>query len=242
MKTAFFSDVHANLEALLAVMKDAETEGVKKYYFLGDAVGYGPNPNECLEIICNNASICLMGNHDYAALGLLDTSCFNDYAKQAIDFTERVLTEDNKRRLANFELEYIYDDFHLVHSTPKIPNHWDYILTMEDAEANFPYTKKNICLIGHSHFPVIIEKANGSEAKLLGGNEVKIDKTKKYIINIGSVGQPRDNNPDSCYLIYDTKSKTARLKRVGYDIKLTQKKMEEAGLPKYLIERLGKGR
>ncbi|MBD3170101.1 MAG: metallophosphoesterase [candidate division Zixibacteria bacterium] len=242
MKIAFFSDVHANLAALKAFRDDIRGEKVDKVFFLGDAVGYGPNPNECLEIVCGISEVCLMGNHDYAALGLLDTSGFNQYAREAIDFTERILTEENKSRIAEFELEYQYEDFHMVHSTPEEPGQWDYIVTLEDADVNFGFVKRRICLIGHSHYPAIICKDNGAPPALIKEQSVKLDKKKSYIINIGSVGQPRDNDPRSCYLIYDTKKREARLKRVEYDIADTQNRMREVGLPDYLINRLEKGR
>jgi len=242
MKIGFFSDVHANLEALTAVLENARSEKVDKLFFLGDAVGYGPNPNECVELICANASACLMGNHDYAALGMLDTSSFNRYAKEAIDFTQAVLTKQNRNCLMEFEREYLFEDFHMVHSTPTKPNQWDYIITLDDAEQNFPTLKRRIGLIGHSHFPAIVCKANGSFPVLVRSDSIKIEKDQQFIINIGSVGQPRDNNPDSCYMLYDSPSNMARLKRVKYDIKITQDKMSKAGLSEYLINRLEKGR
>lgn len=242
MRLAFFSDVHANLEALEAFLRDAADEKVDKLHFLGDAVGYGPDPNECVKKICEVSGIRLMGNHDYAAMGLLDTSSFNQFAQEAIDYTRRVLSEESIALMADFSLEETIDDFHLVHATPERPHQWDYIVTLEDAAVNFPHIRKRVCLIGHSHYPAIISRNNGASPILVHEDSIKIKKKQEYIINIGSVGQPRDSNPRSCYLIYDSKEKTARLKRVEYDIAATQKKMADAGLPEYLITRLAKGR
>ncbi|MCP4634371.1 MAG: metallophosphoesterase family protein [candidate division Zixibacteria bacterium] len=242
MKIAFFSDVHANLEALKAVLSDAQSEKVDKMFFLGDAVGYGPDPNECVELIAENAETCLMGNHDYAALGLLNTINFNSYAQQAIEYTQRVLTRENKEKIADFELEAFFKEFHMVHATPEHPNQWDYIVSLEDAEENFPHIKKQICLIGHSHYPAIICNSNGSAPEIIRDTSIRLDKKNKYIVNIGSVGQPRDRNSASCYLIYNSKGRTIKLQRVSYNFKLTQEKMAKAELPEYLITRLEKGK
>ncbi|MBD3233103.1 MAG: hypothetical protein GF315_05210 [candidate division Zixibacteria bacterium] len=242
MRIGFFSDVHANLPALQAFLEDSKSENLDELYFLGDAVGYGPDPNECVELIVENAQKCLMGNHDYAALGLMETTCFNNFAEEAIEFTQKTLSPKNRQVMMDFELECFLKDFHLVHATPLKPNHWDYIMTLEDAEDNFPHVKRLVCLIGHSHFPVIVAKENGTMSEIVHDTSVRIEKENKYIINIGSIGQPRDKNPDSCYLIYDSDKREAKLKRVKYDIKATQKRMRDVGLPDYLIQRLEKGR
>ncbi|MCP3683719.1 MAG: metallophosphoesterase family protein [bacterium] len=240
MKLGFFSDVHSNLEALKAVLADAESEKLDRLYFLGDAVGYGPNPNKCVELIYNNADVCLMGNHDHAALGLTNMDCFNRYARTSIEFTKRILTRKSKDLLGSFIFEHISDDFHLVHSSPLYPKHWEYITSIQEVSRNFPFLKSDICIIGHTHSPkVFCREEKGDIIQELHVDIRKLSERKRYIINVGSVGQPRDNNPDSCYLIYDTESRIINFKRIPYDFKKTQKKMAKAGLPDFLIERLG---
>lgn len=242
MRYGFFSDVHSNLEALKAVAEDFQKEELKKVFFLGDAVGYGPDPNECLSIIDKLTDVKLMGNHDYAALGLMETDFFNEYAQQAMEWTKSVLTEESLKMLSGFAMDFGFDESYLVHSTPKEPQEWNYIFDLDDAEENFSFFSKQICVIGHSHFPAIIKKFNGRRCFLHEENRTGIEREFKYIINIGSVGQPRDGSNKACYLIYDTDEKIATLKRLPYDFKKTQAKMKKRGLPEFLIDRLAAGR
>lgn len=242
MKYGFFSDVHSNEEALAAVAKDFEEQKLDKIYFLGDAVGYGASPNECVKLISQVSTKCLMGNHDYASLGLLDTDFFNQYAKDSINWTKTILNDKSLEILSNYLLCCKQGDFHMVHSTPKEPENWHYILNLSEAEENFSYFTKRVCLIGHSHRPVIIKKYKDRHCFIHNDTCVQIEEEFKYMINIGSVGQPRDGNNQACYLIYDADNKTAQLRRVAYDIKKAQRKMKKANLPQYLIERLALGR
>jgi predicted phosphodiesterase len=242
MKYGFFSDVHSNLEALEVVVADFQKEGLDRVFFLGDAVGYGPDPNGCTSIIDEVAEVKLMGNHDYAALGLIETNLFNEYAQKSMEWTTGILTEKSLRALSGFAMDHRFDQSHLVHSTPKEPQEWNYIFDLDDAEENFNFFNKQICFIGHSHFPVIIRKYNDRHCFLHQDTWTEIEKGFKYIINIGSVGQPRDGSNLACYLIYDTRGGKASLKRLPYDFKKTQAKMEKRGLPKFLIDRLAVGR
>ncbi|KPL01097.1 MAG: hypothetical protein AMJ91_01415 [candidate division Zixibacteria bacterium SM23_73_3] len=242
MRYGFFSDVHSNLEALKVVVADFQKEKLDKVFFLGDAVGYGPDPNECTSIIDQTTDVKVMGNHDYAALGLIETNLFNEYAQKSMEWTKKVLTEKSVKVLSRFAMDHRFDQSYLVHSTPKEPQEWSYIFDLDDAEENFNFFNKQICIIGHSHFPVIIKKYNGKHCFLHQETLTEIAKGFKYIINIGSVGQPRDGSNQACYLIYDTKEKIATLKRLPYDFKKTQAKMKKRGLPQFLIDRLAVGR
>lgn len=242
MKYAFFSDVHANLEALKAVILDFRTEKIDRIFFLGDAVGYGPNPNECIELIDKVSKIKLMGNHDYAALGLMETEYFNQYAAESMIWTRDSLERDKIEIMSDFELTAKVGDFLLVHSSPKEPQLWHYILDMNDVEDNFEYFKEKVCLVGHTHRPFIVSINEEGDCIISHKTEEKIHKSHRYLINIGSVGQPRDGDSRSCYLIYDTKNHTVRYKRVSYNFDETQKRMSALGLPGYLIERLAVGR
>lgn len=240
MLCAFISDVHANLEALEAVLKDIRKRHIERILFMGDAVGYGPNPNECIEILNDNCKILLAGNHDWAAIGLTDVEYFNEYARKAMLWTIGVLTEKNRKTLETFPIikKVKKEGLLMVHSTPKEPQAWHYLLTLWDAEINFHYFDERICILGHSHMPFVIERLPSGEMVSYKGEAI-LGKSERYIINCGSVGQPRDRNPKACYVILDEDK--AEFIRVEYNIEKTQKKMHDYGLPLPLIERLEKG-
>ncbi len=242
MRYGFFSDVHSNLEALKVVVADFQKEKLDRVFFLGDAVGYGPDPNECTSIINRIADVKLMGNHDYAALGLIETNLFNKYAQEAMEWTKSVLTEKSLKILSRFAMDHRFDQSYLVHSTPKEPQEWNYIFDLDDAEENFNFFNKQICIIGHSHHPVIIKKYDEKHCFLHQESRTEIEKGFKYLINIGAVGQPRDGSNQACYMICDTKENLAVLKRLPYNFKKTQAKMKKRGLPQFLIDRLAVGR
>lgn len=240
MNCAVISDVHGNEEALQAVLQDIKQRKIRNILFLGDAVGYGPNPNECVKLLKDNCREMISGNHDYAVLGLTDISNFNDYAKAAVEWTSSVMKKKYLSFLRFLPLVKLLekDDTLLVHSTPKEPDKWHYILTGWDAEVNFRHFEQKTCLIGHSHQAVIIEDPISDEM-LTHKNSVEITEAKRYIINVGSVGQPRDGDPRACYAIITNEK--VELIRVKYDISKTQKKMLDAGLPLPLIQRLERG-
>lgn len=242
MKYGFFSDVHANLEALKACVIDFRSEKLDKVFFMGDAVGYGPFPDESVKLIHDVASVKLMGNHDYAALGLMETDFFNQYAAESMGWTKNSISRKTIQIMSDFELKHEFDDLLLVHSSPKEPELWHYILDMDDATESFEYFSQRLCLLGHTHRPYIVYKETSGEIVLSKQAEEVLTDERRYLVNIGSVGQPRDGDPRSCYLIYDVENKTIRHKRVSYNIKATQKDMAKIGLPEYLIERLAVGR
>ena len=240
MKYAFISDVHGNVEALNAVLKDIKDRGFTDLFFLGDAVGYGPDPDECVNILYDRCILMLAGNHDYAVLGLTDIEFFNPFAKAAIEWT---IENMNRRSLSILRALSISEEienrrFLLVHSTPKEPEKWHYLLTLWDAEINFHYFDNQICLLGHSHYPFIIERKPSGEMKAYKDKAI-IKDNHRYIINVGSVGQPRDGDPRACYAVIDEID--ILIHRVKYDIKKTQDKMRMHGLPYVLIERLSRG-
>ncbi|MEW6409445.1 MAG: metallophosphoesterase family protein, partial [Nitrospirota bacterium] len=237
MRYAIISDIHSNIEALNSVLRDIESEKVDDIFFLGDAVGYGPDPNLCIDEIRGGCRIIIAGNHDHGAVGLTDISTFNPYARIAVEWTAEQLTSWNKAFLLNLPLTATHKkgDIIFVHSTPKMPHEWNYIFTMWDAYDNFAYFSEKICFVGHSHRPVII--IHQENDILLREEKTSIEDNRRYIINVGSVGQPRDGNPDASYAIYDTEKSVLEIKRVPYNFAETQKKMRNAGLPAYLIER-----
>lgn len=243
MKLAILSDVHANLEALKAVIKDIESKGVEKVFFLGDAVGYGANPNECVEILDSLCEIKLLGNHDYVALGLESSRNFNPMAQKSIKWTQEQLTDETVSRLSDFEMENTFLDFYMVHATPENPLEWNYILGPQDAYENFDHFSQHFCLVGHSHLPcVFCLEPGGNISAVTSGKPFKAEKDFQYIINVGSVGQPRDGIADACYLLIDTNKKHFEYIRVPYDLDKAQEKMQDAQLPEYLITRLASGK
>jgi len=241
MRLALISDVHANLEALTAVMHDIETRNVERVFFLGDAVGYGADPNGCIRLICDLCEMRLLGNHDYVALGLDNADHFNLMAKESILWTQKTLARKSIERLADFEMEATFLDYYFTHASPENPADWNYLFAEQDAARGFERFSQSFCFIGHSHIPgVYVRRPDGSIGIVLPGSfEAKPD--HRYIINVGSVGQPRDGNAQACYLIADTDGNKFEHRRVPYDLAAAQKKMRTAQLPEYLITRLSSG-
>ncbi len=240
MRYAVISDVHSNLEALRAVLADIKANSVKEILFTGDAVGYGPDPNECLKIIETGCSVLIAGNHDWAAIGLTDIAFFNTAAQSAMMWTMKTLTKENLQTLSKFKITEVVleKNLFLVHSTPREPQRWFYLQPYRDAVANFEYFDEKICFLGHSHIPFIVERNLKGEVAVYN-DEIKITKGARYIVNVGSVGQPRDGDPRACYCIFD--EGLISFRRVAYEISKTQEKMRKCGLPIHLIERLAFG-
>jgi predicted phosphodiesterase len=237
---AVISDVHSNLEALSAVLEDLKKRNINVVYFLGDSVGYGPNPDECIDILKKECKTLLAGNHDWAVAGLTDISYFNVYARAAIEWTKTVMKADNIEVLRSLPVIETLGQEHatLVHSTPFEPEQWHYLLRMSDAELNFQYFDTKACFIAHSHNPGIMERFPSGEI-LTARKAVNMKADNRYIINVGSVGQPRDGDPRSSFVLVD--GDRVEIERVSYSIETTQRKMSRAGLPNPLIERLSFG-
>lgn len=242
MRIAVISDVHANLEALQAVTQDIERSKIEKVFFLGDAVGYGADPNKCIKRICELCDITLLGNHDYVAMGLEDPDHFNVVARQSILWTRKTLNRTAVERLSNFEMEAVFLDYYFVHATPDNPTEWNYILTTDDAERNFDFFSQNFCFVGHSHLPAIFIRRKDGSVDLIESDSLQAEADCRYIINVGSVGQPRDGNKDACYLIADTDRHHFEYRRLPYDVGKVQEKMQKAQLPEFLITRLAIGK
>lgn len=238
---AIISDVHGNIDALEAVLKHIDNEKVDTLLFLGDSVGYGPAPNECVELLKERADLLLAGNHDRGAAGLTDTNYFNPYAKVAIDWTRNELRREIKEYLQSLPLTGTVkgESIYLVHSSPLEPEKWHYISSENEAQMYFPFFDESLCFLGHSHIPFITECSPEGEIGCYR-DYTEIKGNSRYIINAGSVGQPRDRNPQAAYVLL--RDSTVEIKRVSYDIVSTQKKMKKAGLPEYLIDRLSIGR
>ncbi|MCK5595619.1 metallophosphoesterase family protein [bacterium] len=239
MKYGLLSDIHSNLEALNAVLKEFKEEQVEKNICIGDIVGYGANPNECVELIRNNNFESVAGNHDLAVIGRQDIEHFNPIAKESMIWTADTLTTDNREYLKQLELKKEFPGFVIVHSTILEPEEWKYVRTTLEAHRNFKELTKPVCFFSHSHIPIVFKEKERPEFSF--DTSINIEENIKYLINVGSVGQPRDKNPKACYAIYDTEEKKVEIKRVSYDIKTAQNKIREADLPRMSAYRLETG-
>lgn len=242
MRYAILGDIHANLAAFEAVLRDVDIRGgFEKIWCLGDVVGYGPDPHESIELLRQHEHVCVAGNHDWAAIGKMDTSDFNPVAAQACHWTSLQLTKEDINYLQNLHLSFCQDDFTLVHGSPREPI-WEYLLSIEAAEVNFAHFETAFCLVGHSHVPLIFEYIDHATIYrgFPDGANLTLGKNR-LIINPGGVGQPRDGDPRASYAVYDDEAGTVHHYRVEYDIAATQRKMEEQGLPSPLILRLSQG-
>ncbi len=244
MRYAIISDIHANLEALQAVLDDIDKNKIDEVLCLGDIVGYGANPNECVELVSERCRVCIKGNHDAAALDILSTLQFNINAKIAIEWTVKELKTKNLNFLSALPVHETINDITLVHSTPYEPGMWYYISSLEEAAFNFKHFSTPVCFTGHTHLPMIVEMDSSGDTYLNKKKEVAIENNagSRILVNVGSVGQPRDRNPKSSYGIFDSEKNHFHYRRVAYDIEKTQAKMRKIKMPEFLINRLSEGR
>jgi predicted phosphodiesterase len=240
MRYGILADIHGNLEALQTVFGLYKEESIEDFLCLGDIVGYGANPKECLDIIREMKAVCVAGNHDWAVSGRLDPAYFNPAAKEAVFWTQKQLSSKDIDFLKNLELIFKNDDLILAHGTLSEPEHFHYMLSMSQAYETFCLMDRNTCFIGHSHCPQIIIQG-GEEIRCSDMLKAEVDSGHKYIINVGSVGQPRDGNSMAAYCVYDTEAHAVEVRRTPYDIKTAQKKILAAGLPVSLAARLAIG-
>jgi len=242
MRYAIIADIHANLAAFTAVLDDIEHGGgADEFWCLGDIVGYGPDPHQCIELLRQRRHICVAGNHDWAAIGKIGTSAFNPDAAFACHWTARQLSQRDINYLEKLPLTISKGDFTLVHGSPREPI-WEYVSSTSIALQNFSFFQSQFCLVGHSHVPVIFkyEDDSCSASKFTPSIGAGLGKSR-LIINPGGVGQPRDGDPRASYAIYDSETRLIRLYRITYNIEATQNKMMEAGLPVHLVTRLSVG-
>ena len=232
MRAAIISDIHGNLSALEAVFTKIDELKVDAIHCLGDIVGYGPFPNECVDLVRTRCLFTVKGNHDSGLLGETPTDYFNQHGKAAIRWTKDKVTPQNLEYLRSLPEKVVDDKFTLVHSSPLEPSEWTYLMNWDQAEENFAAFSTQFCFIGHTHVPVVIGEDSTVNAFEAG---------KRHIINVGSVGQPRDGNPNAAFGLLDLKEEAYTLVRVPYDISKTAKAIEEAGLPIFLARRLSQG-
>lgn len=244
MRYLIISDIHANLAAFKAVLSDAPS--FDRIWCLGDIAGYGPEPNECVELLNEFPHICVAGNHDWAAIGLLNLEDFNTDARHACQWTQEQLTPESLEYLKNLPTTLVEEGFTLVHGSPRQPI-WEYILYSSTARSNFPYFNTQICLVGHTHAPAGFRYHVDQEGmafcepfNFIPRRAMSLGKDR-LILNPGSVGQPRDGDARASYALLDPEEKVLEYHRVTYPVEVTQEKMKRAGLPARLIIRLSYG-
>ncbi len=242
MKYIIFSDIHANFEALNSFAQLIKTTDNQKLVCLGDTVGYGADPNRCVQWVRERAHLVLPGNHDHAAVGKTALAYFNPHAYLSCLWTRNKLSERNKQFLRSLPLEKQEDGIFWVHSSPWEPERWHYVCSRRDGPMNFDRFQERLCFVGHSHQPVILEQSPQGEIIDTTFSEFDLKPGHRYIINVGSLGQPRDGNPDPAFAIYDSQAEKVILQRFHYDYCPTQEKILKAGLPGYLAERLSLGK
>lgn len=241
MRYGIFSDIHGNLPAFEAVLAQLSRDKVDRYLCAGDVVGYGANPRECIDLMKGLNAPCVAGNHDWGAVGKTDIANFNPVAKEAILWTGDNIQLLDQIYLNQLELIFINQDLQIVHSLLPHPERFDYLTELDQATEMFPLLESDICFIGHTHVPQIFIQ-NGDEFCESDSLDVTLDHKGKYIVNVGSVGQPRDGNPFAAYCIYDSGKKTVTIHRVPYDIPEAQRRITAAGLPEFLARRLAAGK
>jgi diadenosine tetraphosphatase ApaH/serine/threonine PP2A family protein phosphatase len=240
VRYAVLGDVHGNLPAMEAVLEDIESVGVDSILSVGDLVGYGAYPQECLDHSREHFHCSVSGNHDCGATGRMDLTYFNADARDAITWTDGQLTDLDRNYLADFPLSAEFDGLGLVHSSPHFPENFPYIQTLYDAELAFSRLDQEVGFVGHSHVPIIFINSDPVDYFLVSHFDLPRD--RQVLVNVGSVGQPRDLDSRACYALLDTEEGKLHIRRVEYDIDAAADKIREVGLPETNAQRLYWGR
>ncbi len=240
MRYAVIADIHANLEAFEVVLADSKEQNCTHYCCVGDVVGYNANPKECLEIVRSMGMPVVKGNHDEYCSSEDDLEGFNPHAAEAVNWTRKQLSKEDRQWLRDLKYMRLVASFSMVHATLDGPQRWGYVFDKLAAAASFTYQNTAVCFFGHTHVPVAFVR----DSMVRGGtySKFKVEPGKKYFVNVGAVGQPRDGNPKSGYVIYDLNEGTIELRRLNYDIAKAQQKIMAAGLPQRLADRLTLGK
>jgi putative phosphoesterase len=233
MRIAILSDIHGNLEGLRKALEIVHEKQIDEIVCLGDTVGYGANPNECLELLRQNTTFILMGNHDQAAIDISVTEDFTQHARSSAEWTARTVTPENKEWIKNLPYTLERSGLLFVHASPFEPHEWHYILTPSDAQQGFQHFRQPICFVGHSHVAGMFCDDIWTR---------QVTQGKRFIVNVGSVGQPRDRNPKLSFGIFDTEKWEYENVRSDYDVQTASEKIRKAGLPTPLAERILEGR
>ena len=240
MKYAIIADIHANLEAFQVVLADIEAQKCTHVACLGDVVGYNANPHECVDRIREMDCPIVKGNHDEQASLVESSRDFNEMAEAAIQWTRDHLSDADKEWLRALKMQQQVRDFTIVHATLDTPEQWGYVFNNLDAAASFTYQHTSVCFFGHTHVPMAFVRDEGVQRQRI--DKLRIEPGKKYFINVGGVGQPRDGDWHAAYCIYHIDGNVVEQRRIKYDLATAQKKIIDAGLPHLLAERLAVGR
>lgn len=242
MLYGIFSDVHSNLPALEAVFRSMESRGVQRRICLGDLVGYGADADTCVQKVAQLSDVCIIGNHDSVALRRESSASFNVYARQVIEWTQGQLSDASLEYLK--KLPYVVEEERctFVHASPMSPADWHYITNLDDALDAFDYFTTDFCFIGHTHNPVMVVLKDREIPRIVDGPAYRPQEGERILINVGSVGQPRDRDPRACWCLFDSEGSWIEYVRVEYDIKSAQAPMRRENFPNFLIERLDVGR
>ena len=240
MRYAVIADIHANLEAFEVVLNDAKEQKCTHYCCVGDVVGYNANPKEYLEIVRGMGMPVVKGNHDEYCSSEEDLDGFNPHAAEAVNWTRKQLNLEDRKWLRELKYIRLVASFTMVHATLDGPQRWGYVFDRLAAAASFTYQNTSVCFFGHTHVPLAFVR----DSVVRGGtySKFRVEPGKKYFVNVGAVGQPRDGNPKAGYVVYDLDEQTIELRRLDYDIPKAQKKILEAGLPHRLADRLSFGK
>ncbi len=237
-----YSDIHGNLEALQAVLDRMKELGVQRRICLGDLVGYCANPNECVDLIRQNSDVVILGNHDSVALGRETSENFNFYARRAIEWTRENLSPSSSDFLQKLPYLEAEDELCFVHASPRSPADWYYVTSLDDAVDAFSFFRQRVCFVGHTHWPVIVVMEGETSFRICDTLSYTLEPGQRMLVNVGSVGQPRDRNPQASFAICDSKTLSVEIERVPYDIGKTQKKMRDLDFADFLINRLSEGK
>lgn len=242
MRYAIISDIHGNLEAFRAVLDALSGERIDAYLSMGDVVGYGADPKECLKLLKSlEPQVLIAGNHEWGVLGQLEMEDFNDLARDAVIWTRNILDKDEIEYIKSFQLVHEDESMTLVHGTLNMPEEFYYIFDADDAYATMNQMKNYLCFTAHTHVPAVF-RSDHDKIETPEEKNIKIDTDRRYVINAGSIGQPRDGDRRAAYAIYDDEESVVELKRVEYDVKKAGEKILKTGLPARLAYRLAEGR
>ncbi|MBQ9431118.1 MAG: metallophosphoesterase family protein [Kiritimatiellae bacterium] len=239
-KFAVLGDIHANIDALEAVIEDARNQGVTDFISIGDVVGYNSAPSECIKRIRELGCVTVRGNHDHYCSYDESLDDFQPLAASVIDWTRRQLSVDDRKWLHDLPYFRLHCGLTLVHATLDMPEHWGYVFDLLAAESNFSYQNTPICFHGHTHVPMIYRRSHG--IMRVEPCKIKAGFGEKLFVNVGSVGQPRDGDSRAAYVVYTAKTREIEFFRVPYDIETAMDRNRRAGLPERLATRLAQGR
>jgi diadenosine tetraphosphatase ApaH/serine/threonine PP2A family protein phosphatase len=240
VRYAILADVHANLESLRAVLQDA-LEQADAIVCLGDVVGYGADPAACIDLVAELSLTVVRGDHEEAVTGRLDLGGATPWARASTEWTRARLDDDHRAWLGGLPLVNEVEDATLVHASPAHPDEWPELVTAEDGSEAFAAFSTRLCFVGHSHRPGAWVQGSWGRAHEAGASQVTIEPGCRYVVSVGSVGQPRDRDPRAAYAVWDASARRVALRRVPYDVATARRKIVRAGLPRLLADRLAEG-